>query len=992
MLYTWALIQREVVWANSPLALLMETYDSIMTYSLAGWRGRLLSAIFILVLPSVSLAATEPEPLRVGILSYFPPHYESSVISGEPRGFAIDTFDAVATTAELEYQYVPFDTWAAALQALEERAIDVIPNLGIGNSRSRYAFFTTPLETAAVRIYVRTSDDRIYSVAGLRRATVAVVEANISSDIARSYGAIPISYDSLQDAILAVLSGKVDALIYPQPSLERVLSESGLQRRLHAVGRPLFEVKRAIAVRSDRPDLFAQLETATREVLASGNFANIYQRWYGQSTPLFSTMAVVIFIVCLGITSISLLFWRYRTVTLMERRLSALKREQREQMLQAQSTEMAAKLRVFFDQSLSFAGIMELDGIITDANRTSLDSSGYRREEIVGKLLWDSPWWRGSEQVQEEVKKAVRMASSGEVYRKELDYWLSDGSRRVVDFALSPVRNDAGEVIFLAPTGQDITKRKRAEKEVELARQLAERANMAKSEFVANMSHELRTPLSAILGYAQILATHLKEPDDLVCVDAIDRNGQHLLTLLNDILDLSKIETGKLSVRLQPVDLSGLINEVYALVETRALGKNIGFDIDYLSKIPQTIETDPTRLRQILINLLGNAIKFTERGGVQLQVKVLDTPMPTTELQFRIADTGVGIAEDQMTTIFRAFEQGDTSSTRRFEGSGLGLSISRKLAHLLHGEITVQSTLGQGSTFVLTIPVGELDAQSFVDAPPPGITLRESPQPMPTLRGERVLVVDDRDDMRLLVQRLIEQAGGKSATAVNGEHALEKFLKAERENKGFCAVVMDMQMPVMDGFEATARLREQGFTGQIIALTAGAMSGERDKCLTAGCDHYLSKPVDGRLLIELLAKSSGRADRPVTPYRILVVEDNVDAGNALAQILEMEGFVTDTAVDGASALQKLDDETPNAVVLDINLPDMNGFEILAQLRTQPKFAQTFFVALTGEDATALAEQAQARQLEFDHYLNKPADLDELRALFATRRHDLDNRR
>lgn len=927
------------------------------------------------------------ESVRVGVIKYFPPHYESSALSNEPRGFAIDTFKAVAAVADLEYEFVNYDTWAEALDALRRREIDIIPNVGVTPERESYALFTTPLETAAVRIYVRASNDLIDGENDLQELIVAVVESNISADIARKYGAIPIPYESLQDAVLALLAGKVDALIFPQPSLERVLNESGLQGRVHAVGRPLYEIKRAMAVRKDRFELFYHIDNAVREVIAEESFADIYQRWYGHSKPLFTTTSIIIFVACLGLTSAGFLLWRFRTITVMERRLTALKAEQREQLLRAQSTEMAAKLRVFFDQSLSFAGIMELDGTVTDANRTSLATGGYQRDEVIGKLFWELPWWRGSEQTQQEIKAAVKMAAEGHIFRKELQYWLSDGSQRIVDFALSPVRNDAGEVIFLAPTGHDITKRKRAEKEVELARQLAERANLAKSEFVANMSHELRTPLSAILGYAEILASHLQEPDDLVCVDAIGRNGQHLLALLNDILDLSKIETGKLNIRVEPVKLSALVNEVYALIENRALSKNIGFNIDYASKIPETIDTDPTRLRQILINLLGNAIKFTERGGVRLQVKVLETLSPETLLQFKVDDTGVGIAEEQFSSIFYAFEQGDTSSTRRFEGSGLGLSISRKLAHLLKGDITVQSTVGQGSTFIFTMPIGELNEETFIDAPPPGLAIKESPRPLRKLNGEKILVVDDRDDMRLLIQRLVEQAGGRSITAVNGQHALEQYDRAVQDDAPFSAIIMDMQMPVMDGFEATGRLREAGFDGLIIALTAGAMQGERTKCLAAGCNHYLSKPVDGRYLIELLADKACNGGHPPSKdqesYRILIVDDNADASNALAQILSMDGFTTDTALDGRTALTKLEQQTPDAILLDINLPDIQGFEILQQLRAQPRFDNTYIVALTGEDITTLIANEQT--IQFDHYLSKPANLDELRALFAYRK-------
>ena len=922
----------------------------------------------------------ESTPVRVGVLKYFPPHYETSALSGEPRGFAIDTFKKVADEASLRYVFITFDSWSDALEALSNKQIDIIPNLGVTEERRSFALFTTPLETSAIRIFVRSSDDTVNKAKDLKNQIVAVVESNLSNDIVYKYGGVPVTYDSLQDAVLALLAGKAQALVFPQATVERLLNESGLERRIRVVGAPLQEVMRAIAIRNDRPELLASLDVAVRKQLKDPGFVDIYRRWYGSPQPLFTTTSIVFFIIALGLISAGFLIWRFRTMRVMERRLNDLKAAQRQQMLQAQSTEMAAKLRVFFDQSISFASIIDLDGTVTDANRASLESCGYYREQVIGKPFWDTPWWSGSEKTQIDIRKAVSIAAGGEIYRKELDYWLADGSQRIFDFSMSPVRNDANEVIFLAPTGHDITKRKQAEKEVEHARQIAENANIAKSEFVANMSHELRTPLSAILGYTEILATHLTEADDLVCLEAVQRNGQHLLALLNDILDLSKIEAGKLTIDLKQTLLSDLINEVYALVESRALSKNIGFEIEYESKIPQTILTDTTRLRQILINLLGNAIKFTEQGEVRLRVEIIGTLSDSPKLAFKISDTGVGIPNDQLDNIFHAFEQVDTSSTRRFEGSGLGLSISRRLADLLKGEITVVSQINHGSTFTLHLPIDKVAPESLIDAPQPGIAIKESKTAPEKLQGERVLVVDDRDDMRLLIQRLVEQAGGTTVMAVNGQNALIQYNKAMRAQQPFDAIVMDMQMPVMDGFEATRHIRQLGFTGVVIALTAGAMQGEREKCLTAGCNHYLSKPVDAAQLIKLIASTESDVPSAIIPqnHKILIVDDNSDASHALSEILNMDGYKTVTAHNGQTALDQAKIHVPDVIILDLNLPDMHGFEVLRQLRKQPFHEQTFIVALTGEDVEEIKKLEDARAFNF--CLSKPADLTQLRAL------------
>lgn len=929
-------------------------------------------------------SAEAPQPVKVGVLKDFPPYYESGAVSREPRGFAVDVFRAVAAIAQTEYEFVVFDSWSGIQEALQAGEIDVIANMGITEERQQFARFTTPVEASGIRIFVRTSDYSIKKLADLQDKRVAVVKLNIGADLVRQYAAYPVVYDSLQDALLALLAGKVDALIFTQSSVERVLSQSRLENRVRPVGNPMAEIKRAIAVRPEHTDLLLKLDAGVQTLLAEKRFGEIYRRWYSAKPSVFNRTSILVFVVLTLVLCVLFLIWRQHTVNRMKQRIESLKMQQREQMLKAQSTEMAAKLRVFFDQSLSFGGIMDLDGVFTDANKTFLDTCGYRREDVIGRYFWDTPWWRGAIEVQDEIRQATRRAAAGNVYRKELDYWLADGTRRIVDFVMIPVRNDAGELIFLAPTGHDITERKQVERELEQARQVAEAANFAKSKFVANMSHELRTPLSAILGYTEILAMHLTEPDNLVIVESIRRNGEHLLSLLNDILDLSRIEAGKLSIYTQKVNLGEFVGDVYALVENRAHAKDIQLTVEYRTRIPEEIETDAMRVKQILINLVGNAIKFTERGEVCITISAFPHEADNIELLFEVRDTGIGIPAEQRDNIFDAFEQGDTSITRRFEGSGLGLNISQRLARLLDGQIYVDSTLGAGSTFTLNIPARITGRKTFVEASLPSLPAGRKPRPFRKLHGERILVVDDRDDMRLLIQRMIEQAGGSSKTAVNGQDALEQYRKAREDGKTFDCVIMDMQMPVMDGFEATMLLRQDGYTGTIVALTAGAMQGERERCLAAGCNHYLSKPVDGRQLLEILADESLTQNgapsmetrrNAAAGHGILIVDDNNDAKEALSQILSLEGYITYTAADGEGALAEALRQQPDAIILDINLPDMTGFDVLRRLRANRQFEKTCFIALSGD--IELMAEAQGPN-GFDRCFAKPADFAELK--------------
>jgi signal transduction histidine kinase/ActR/RegA family two-component response regulator len=396
--------------------------------------------------------------------------------------------------------------------------------------------------------------------------------------------------------------------------------------------------------------------------------------------------------------------------------------------------------------------------------------------------------------------------------------------------------------------------------ELEKALDFAEQASRAKTEFLANMSHEIRTPMSAILGYAELLADPSQGPSDRHdCVQVICRNAGHLLSIINDILDISKIEAGKMTVERIQCSPAHVLADVASLMRGRAMERGLQFHVEYEGPIPETVQTDPTRLRQILMNLCGNAIKFTAHGSVRVIARLVNDRSHEARLRFSIQDTGIGMTEQQTATLFQPFTQGDTSTTRRFGGTGLGLTISRRLAALLGGTIMVESESGRGSTFTLEISIGPIANVPLIDpareSELPSVTPQAKvAQPATSLNALRILLAEDGPDNQRLICFHLRKAGAEVDVAENGELACDAALTAAKEGRPFDVILMDMQMPVLDGYGATAKLRRRGYTRPILALTAHAMSGDRERCLAAGCDDYLTKPINRAKLLDVVGQ------------------------------------------------------------------------------------------------------------------------------------------
>ena len=402
---------------------------------------------------------------------------------------------------------------------------------------------------------------------------------------------------------------------------------------------------------------------------------------------------------------------------------------------------------------------------------------------------------------------------------------------------------------------KEITERKSAEVKLHIAMREAQAANVAKSEFLANMSHEIRTPLAAIIGYAELMKANDSHAQDKgLSLDAIMRNGMQLSQLVNDILDLSKIEAGHLQIQSVWVTLDDIVASGVESLRCRADQKGIQLKINGHGTFPDRVYVDPTRLNQILLNLVGNAIKFTEEGQVEVIFSLLRDPHQPHGgfLVVRIEDTGIGIAEEIQPNLFKPFAQGDATYARRYGGTGLGLALSRKLASALGGGVQlIKSNAHIGSTFEVKIRVGLMADQPWYPDLSSARKANQSPPRGPSdnkdLLGKNILLVEDSPDNRLLVSRMLERYGAHVACAASGD---EGIIMAQ--NAAWDAVLMDMQMPITDGYKATATLRARGYKRPIIALTAHALAEEREKCLASGCDEHVTKPVPWAHLVTVI--------------------------------------------------------------------------------------------------------------------------------------------
>ena len=627
-----------------------------------------------------------------------------------------------------------------------------------------------------------------------------------------------------------------------------------------------------------------------------------------------------------------------------------------------------------FDSAPVAIVVVDEQGFVRDANPRFEELFGYTAAEARGHALNDLVVPGGEKSVAEQLDQTAR---SGERVTVE-------GHRRRKDGQLIAVRASAARVQG-APAGgagelfvmyEDMADELKARRALQQAKEAAERLAQLRSAFLANMSHEIRTPMNAVLGLTEVLLDSVLTAEQRRSLALIQTAGESLLTLLNDILDLSKIEAESLQLEAIPFDLWRLVDQIVGLLAVRAREKGVELRADIPATVPEQVRGDPTRLRQVLTNLIGNAVKFTSRGEVLVSLAAAPADDARARIRFAVRDTGIGISKEQQALIFQPYSQGDVTTARRFGGTGLGLSIARRLVEMMGGTLEVASEVNQGSEFSFTI-----DMALAITAPAPLPAAGTVP-----LAGLAILVVDDNESNRRIVREMLGTAGVTVDEAPDADAGLAALRKAAAAGTPYPLAIIDAQMPGRDGFQMAVLVRSDRALRptRLLMLTSAAQRGDAQRCRERGINGYLAKPASRADLLDLVAGVLGAAEAEGAPVevvtrhrihesrrrlRILLAEDNPVNQEIAVTMLRKRGYEVDAVENGRLAVERVSGMRYDVVLMDIEMPELDGYQATERIRAMPASRDLPIVALTANVRADERERCLAHGM--NAYLSKP---------------------
>ncbi|MHB8608941.1 MAG: response regulator [Candidatus Acidiferrales bacterium] len=659
-------------------------------------------------------------------------------------------------------------------------------------------------------------------------------------------------------------------------------------------------------------------------------------------------------------------------------------------------------LRALIDNVPDFIYVKDVDCRFVVANLSVARQMGAKTpEELLGKNDFDFYPLELAKTFYADEQRVIR-SGQAEVNREEagLD---STGNMIQVLTTQVPLRDKNGRITGLAGIGRDITYLKKAQAEMQQAREAAEAASRAKSEFLANMSHEIRTPLNGVMGMTDLALETELTAEQREYLETVKMSGDSLLTVINDILDFSKIEAGKIDLEVIDFNLRESLESTLKTLALRADEKGLELLGEVAPEVPEVVRGDSGRLRQIVVNLVGNAIKFTDKGEIAVKVEVEAKEGQDCICRFTVADDGIGIPEDKRKLIFEPFSQADSSTTRKYGGTGLGLTISTRLVQMMGGKIWVESEVGHGSQFHFTVRLGVADAKEIKLG---------TIAPQEILHGVRVLIVDDNRTNRRILEGMLLRWQMKPTQSDGGRAALAQLSAAREAGEPYGLILTDMHMPDMDGFALVEAIRRQPelSTATIMMLTSAGHRGDAARCQELGVAAYLLKPIRQSELREAVARVLGAhehdgaiplitrfslhdAREPEAFLRVLLAEDNLVNQRLVVRLLEKRGHQVVVAATGLEALKALEKESFDLVLMDVQMPEMDGLEATIAIREKEKSTGLHqpVVALTAHAMKGDREKCLAGGM--DGYLTKPIrpqELEQLLEIYVSRRMEARN--
>ena len=737
---------------------------------------------------------------------------------------------------------------AEALEMLRTGKVDAMTSLFYTPDRDSEFNFSSTLKLTPVTLFVRSDRNNITDISDLEGQRVAIMASSHALEILQHHNVTcEIKFVStMKESIALVVDGAADAMVGNELVTQHHLY-AATSNDLKVVGDPLFTARLCMAVRQDNDTLRRILNKGIEHAQRTGTLYKIQGKWlgseYSKHRMPFRTYLTLVSLGAIFVAGISLmiLLWNRKLRQTVENRTR-------------QFSDSEERLRQFFENSPDAVFVLEKEGGIVAVNSRACTFVKMKKGELLSKTIYDlSP-----EDQHTAVQNNLNLWFSGKIDCCEGFSQASDGMVTPIEMTGNLLKLHGRPALQIH--ARDISLRKEAEEKLYAARQLAEEAkemaenatemaetaSLAKSEFLANMSHEIRTPLNGIVGMTELLSDTPLTSEQQNCIETILQSSTGLLNIINHVLDISKIEAGQMDVRPSSIDLRGLCSKVYGLFRAPVKQKHITLHCDCSENVPLYVEGDEGLIEQVVINLVCNAIKFTHKGSITLNIECRKKGPRGAELHFQIIDTGIGISKEKQETIFEKFTQADGSAKRMYGGTGLGLAICKQLIELMGGTIGLISSPGHGSTFFFSLTLPQASHPAKQNEPQADKT------PEVLRAGITVLLVEDNKVNQKVALAILRKAGCQVDAVGNGQDAIQQVAR-----KNYDIVLMDCQMPVMDGFEATAQIRAMGediAQIPIIAITAHAMKDDRKKCIDSGMNDYISKPVSRNELIALINK------------------------------------------------------------------------------------------------------------------------------------------